>query len=1182
MQESMKARTMQTLEDRILTWQQELLDLTNRNPLLSFRHRTTRPSNLRLTEPDLASVYATLIQGRSLTILGTVIPDEDDDEGPGENNTEESGPDANDLSTQSLAELRAQQSRFATGPQVGVQANLTGLPSPDRLPIQDEQQSNTEPQTPGDRPHPPLPPDSVRASLSQVKTSQVAHRLHDRARASELEQGINTLYALFGRLKWRDRTGDTWRYAPLILMPVRIEERVRDRSYRLTTADDDPDFNQTLTERLRRDFNINLDPDITDDVILANVFDEIRSAVAAQDGWEVIEDVSIGIVQFHKIRMFTDLSEHANIALQHPIIQALGADDVMISAPEGSAIDEGDLDRLVTPDESYAFLDADASQLRAVQMASRGSHLVIHGPPGTGKSQTIANVIAECLATGKTVLFVSEKSAAIEVVHRRLAEHGLDELCLMLHSHKANKLEIISQLGQRLEPRHYHSATAQEEQAHLRLESTRDRLNRYAEALHRPYGQLGASAYWGIGQLAQLTDAPHLSNSAKFDAASLTYAQISDWDEQIRQVSRYETIYRQGNAHPWAWLKSNPLTLSERETLRETLTSLGAAAKSVAQTSVVLADSINLPRPATLQDTRKLRALVAAIPRDESLLRTWFNPAHHASARRLVQEATDRAKVASESLRRLNSMYDDTFFSIASPEAIAAYQASKFSQFFSRSFRDIRSRVRSSARDGQQRPPETELASLHDGLTVSQLRQWFREHQERLVSELNVPLTSLNPPQLEIWSRLSHDLDAVETISAQFPPGHVPPGLLDVICQRGTGERLKPLLDKLAADLEQIDSLLNQLRLYSALELLLDEGHQLSTTSLDELERWVKVRHSEFASIDDWQRSRVALVAARQHGLESAIVELIAKEIPAAEWNAAFQRRILTRWLDQVLDESDELRQFSGVEHNALIEQFRDLDRQVLNQTSTRVRRSQVERTGDISSLQGGEISILLREVQKRRRHMPLRRLFAQIPNLLLRLKPCMMMSPLSVAQFLPAHLYHFDVVIFDEASQVRPFDAVGAIIRGSQLIVAGDNRQLPPTTFFDRMNDEVDDDDISDLRALESILDALIAKNMPSTRLKWHYRSRHEDLIAFSNHHIYERQLVTFPSPTAKRSETQGVHFEHVADGSYDGPAGGKVNKIEAQRVVQLVLRHARLRAEQSLGSWPLTAIKPKKSRSN
>lgn len=208
----------------------------------------------------------------------------------------------------------------------------------------------------------------------------------------------------------------------------------------------------------------------------------------------------------------------------------------------------------------------------------------------------------------------------------------------------------------------------------------------------------------------------------------------------------------------------------------------------------------------------------------------------------------------------------------------------------------------------------------------------------------------------------------------------------------------------------------------------------------------------------------------------------------------------------------------------------------------------------------------LRREAEKRRRQKPLRKLFAEIPELLLTLKPCLLMSPLSVSQFLAAGLFRFDVVIFDEASQVLPEDAVGAIFRGDQLIVVGDREQLPPTSFFaagisDAAWDGDGEEDEAD--AFDSILEECAAV-LDRSDLRWHYRSRHEHLIAFSNAEIY-RNLVTFPGASQEGAD-QGLEFIYVPDGVYDR-SGSRTNRVEAKRVADLVFEHVRRHPKRSLG---------------
>ena len=209
--------------------------------------------------------------------------------------------------------------------------------------------------------------------------------------------------------------------------------------------------------------------------------------------------------------------------------------------------------------------------------------------------------------------------------------------------------------------------------------------------------------------------------------------------------------------------------------------------------------------------------------------------------------------------------------------------------------------------------------------------------------------------------------------------------------------------------------------------------------------------------------------------------------------------------------------------------------------------------------------------MNKKRRHLALRHLFARIPTVLARLKPCLMMSPLAVSTYLETKEIRFDVVIFDEASQVRPYDAISAIYRGKQLVVAGDQKQLPPTSFFER---SVADEDLSseeaevseELKDFESILDVCGTLGLARRRLRWHYRSKREPLIAFSNRHIYDGELVTFPS-VLDTGETPAVRFEHVADGRWKSGTSGGFNAVEAKRTAELVMGHFRQNPSLSLG---------------
>lgn len=277
---------------------------------------------------------------------------------------------------------------------------------------------------------------------------------------------------------------------------------------------------------------------------------------------------------------------------------------------------------------------------------------------------------------------------------------------------------------------------------------------------------------------------------------------------------------------------------------------------------------------------------------------------------------------------------------------------------------------------------------------------------------------------------------------------------------------------------------------------------------------------------------------------------------------------LLRVWTESTFKNDDRLRDFRAEEHERTMEKFRNLDRNHSKNGAARViNRRQKRRNTSGYIPAGSERAILMREYNRQRRHLPIRKLFEAIPNLLSELKPCLLMSPLSVAQYLSPEMI-FDLVVFDEASQICTEDAIGAIYRGRQVLICGDQKQLPPTNFFQKTIED-DDDQIAteeiEIISFQSLLDACLANGIAETSLRWHYRSRHEHLIAFSNARFYGNDLVTFPA-AQHEDERLGVHLVHVPDGVYDR-GGKRTNEVEADKVVDLVVEHLQRFPDKTLG---------------
>ena len=343
-----------------------------------------------------------------------------------------------------------------------------------------------------------------------------------------------------------------------------------------------------------------------------------------------------------------------------------------------------------------------------------------------------------------------------------------------------------------------------------------------------------------------------------------------------------------------------------------------------------------------------------------------------------------------------------------------------------------------------------------------------------------------------------------------------------------------------------------------------------SPTPTDAVQRLIEAQQGS-SILTAWSKYLAAKSDSQGLGL-GAILDLVETGgIPAERLGLAFEFVFYKSLSKGIISSKRALGRFSGSGHEQVRREFATLDKELIELTGTEYaaridkakKPSAGVSTGRAADLT--EMSLLVKETKKQKRHIPIRQLLSRAGRSLQELKPCFMMGPLSVAQYLQQGVLEFDLVVMDEASQLRPEDALGAVARGKQLVVVGDPKQLPPTNFFDRLMDG-EDEDADDVPAViegvESILGICEHLYRPVRTLRWHYRSKHESLIAFSNSQFYAGQLVVFPSPY-KRNKQLGVNYRYVTDGVY----ADRRNLPEAQRVVEAVVEHMLSNPDESLG---------------
>lgn len=977
--------------------------------------------------------------------------------------------------------------------------------------------------------------------------------LYRKARLDLQEGGANTLFLAMGFLNWKRSADDPKTYrAPLILLPVTLERKSALSGVRLSAHEDEPRFNLTLLELLRQDFELTI-PELdgplpTDDsgIDVRAVWTLVRRAVRDIPGFEVIEELALGTFSFAKYLMWKDLVDRtealrANAVVRHLIDTPREPFRNAAEFPEAK-----DLDVTLAPGDLFAPLPADSSQLTAVVGSARGCDFVLDGPPGTGKSQTIANIIAHNLALGRKVLFVAEKMAALDVVYRRLEARGLGAFCLELHSNKANKQGVISQLGRAWDTRDAITEAEWLDQAEG-LKRLRDDLNVIVGLLHRRH-ENGLTLHEAIGRTVLDADArtPALSwpSDRRHDGRQMA---------QMREVARrldvnYDAVdgldprvFGPIAAADWsnAW---------QAEILGAT-TALSRAVEAATITRANLLRALNLEdAPAGRDELAALDRLAAAVVASHGLDLT-FAFAPNAAA---VLESAGRA------LRHLQTYQGvERTLSVAYPaEAcrrvpVAALQAQwgqAKTAFWPLSVFKRGVVAKALARSAG-------LATKPDpGCDLPRLAEMQRE-LERL-DELAATAgtcsawTGLTTDEV----RLQRSLDAGQELrdcSARLAPS--PQALARVrLGLRGAvldGNDLlaesMPISQAIHAYHGAHETLVGALEAFctaARCEQPLDDPDLLG--SLKHLCAELVARQPALKAWCDWRRARGE---ACDLDLKSFVDALETRTLKSGEAAGQFEVAYAKWWAGGRIDAEPLLRGFVPAEHADKIQAFQKLDDHLAELSARYIRAKlagAIPSKDDVKRESG--YGVLRHELTKRMRHKPVRQLAAEMGPALTTLTPCLLMSPLSIAQYLPADAALFDLVIFDEASQITTWDAIGAIARGKQVIIAGDPKQMPPTSFFSRgaANPNESDEDVEE--DLESILEECLGASIPRHRLTWHYRSKHESLIAFSNHRYYDGELITFPAPVTKDS---AVSLHPVA-GVY-AKAKTRTNQAEAEAMV-------------------------------
>jgi very-short-patch-repair endonuclease len=1005
----------------------------------------------------------------------------------------------------------------------------------------------------------PLGPDGLQKKLLSIARE---------ARTAEEEQGVNILYLALGFLTWyEDEISKVPRVAPLILLPVELQRNERTSSYDIRMREEDLIANLPLSIRLHDDFCIDLpEVEVDDGWSPKSYFDLVASAIAPWPTWSIDRNVmQLGFFSFSKLLMYQDLSPKAwpdGALKSHALARGLLFEGF---ADQGMPADlEGPLDAILPPEKLFHVVDADASQAVAIEEARCGRNLVIQGPPGTGKSQTICNIIATAAREGKTVLFVAEKMAALSVVHDRLMKVGLRDICLELHSKAANKKAVIAELSRTLDAA---QAVPKVPGKPSELTAIRDRLNAIAELLHHPIGVTDETPITVLARQAQYLGAGHAAPSfTSIALLTMSRAEEDDWCLLIRQYA--DLVARMGppSVHP----------LHALGQLDMQPTDLARGAGFLEQ-AIAACEALNEACEAAGEAFKQSHAWKWKRYDAELLLVLLRNltqlPRGSGAAAKACSAASDRKrlldtldlgqqwKTATDMARQhfLEPAIEAPILSLRAP--LAAGRNSFFARI-GHAYKQASMQLGGYLSGTLPKSASARLALVEELLMVQALRRRLGNDEAYCAQCLGTEWRGI---QTE-FSRLRPAALWLTRVEQTSLPVVVEEAILLA--------EDEPLLARLIANLERGMSPLTK-SLSEAFASLGMNAAEFESSALSEVAgalRQVQASLKDYVSWAGATRLRKRMIAAGFDSIVSRIEEQ--KLSPHAATGELRFARAEMLWME-ARKQFPLLQELDRIDRHDLVRAFAQLERDHLHNNVTQIR---ARHLAQIPTGAMGEMKVVRGEIGKKRRHLPLRKLINAAPNAIQRIKPVFLMSPLSVAQYLEPGALQFDLLVIDEASQVRPEDALGAVARAKQVVVVGDPRQLPPTSFFDRLlldDEEEPEPDTDDARAtllggaaraeeLESILTLCEARGLKRKMLKWHYRSKDPSLIEVSNAEFYNNELLLFPSPL-KGNLDYGLCFTRVL-GVYDR-GGKRENRIEAQAVVNRVAEHARKRPERSLG---------------
>jgi very-short-patch-repair endonuclease/DNA polymerase III delta prime subunit len=1042
------------------------------------------------------------------------------------------------------------------------QAPMSFLPLPKDLQKDEVQPSNLFPELFEEKGKPNRHTDNkLQTKLNQDQLDKKLLKINTEAETYYQEQGIDVLYIALGFLSWYDsENSDIERKAPLILIPVNLNRFSAQERFKLKYTEVDLGTNLTLKAKLKTDFTIEL-PEFDDVINIDDYFKEVNKVIKKQERWKIIEnEINLGFFKFGKFQMYQDLDVKGwpedKQPSDHPIIKSLFGDGFYDFKNENELqILDSDITPLLQSLENFHFIaDADSSQTEAILKIKQGKNLVIQGPPGTGKSQTITNIIAELLSENKKILFVSEKMVALEVVKRRLDNCSIGDAVLELHSHKSNKKAVLEELKRTLElgePK-----IKNREYQISQYKETQKKLDSYSDAIKEKILNSDLNFVKAVGCLIR-----YKSSIKDIEKIDLQIHSLENWSKEkyfnsiklIEELVVYIEEYGVPNKNHFSESTITYFSPVDKSIIEECISLILNDFNETNKSVKKVLELIPLKCEFSILETNRLLTFIKHLKQRPDINEVdyssdvWLKKGKEIKL--LIEEGLELDKIYSE----YSSIFIDEAFSfdLIGLRTTFLTKGSKWWNFLSSEYNKAKNTLRGLLNT----KPQSNLKSIELIDSILKYQKLKKDIQRK--DELGSTIfkgkwngVDSNWKELQIifnWLKELYDEIQNNKISYEIP------NLLGELKKENViifGKEISNYITNLTSNLDLLYEKIEIKRDYKKINFSLLENQisnmQNNTHLLFEIARFNTIRekliNNDLGAIAglgfSWSNKPLALLKLFQFNYYNSLV------------NFAYE-------------EKEAIKYFDNISHLKTIKEFKKFDEELSYFAQESLTLRHYNNLPNINA--PGEMALIRRETNKKKRHIPIRQLLLKAGNAIQQIKPVFMMSPMSVATFLKQGALEFDLVIFDEASQVKVVDALIPILRGKQIVVVGDSKQMPPTDFFSRTFENEENEDENLTGDIESVLGMFLVQGADESMLKWHYRSRHDSLINVSNQEFYDGRLMIFPSSGTDEKAT-GLRYNCIPNSIYERGTS-RTNPIEAREVAKAVLKHAKYSPELTLG---------------